>query len=79
MPWWQIIWTDESISKVAEHGLTQDDVEQVMEDPTSIELVSRSTGRPLMVGRNRGGRELVVVFERLDDMTALIITAYPLR
>ena len=48
-------WDDEddpgsNVRHIAEHGLTPDEVEDVLYDPESIEDTSRSTGRPARWG-----------------------------
>jgi hypothetical protein len=41
------IWDDENVQHVAEHELTIEDVEHVLENPTS-EGFSKSSGRPVL-------------------------------
>ena len=55
----QVIWDDEdqpdgNVQHIGEHGLTIEDVEQVLENPT-LETISASTGRPCCFGYTPGG------------------------
>jgi uncharacterized DUF497 family protein len=76
----QIIWDadddpDGNVQHMAEHGLTIDDVEYVLENPTN-EAVSQSTGRPCCFGITPGGDFIIVVYDQIDDDTILPVTAY---
>ena len=78
MPHFEFIWDEEpggNIDKCAQHGLTQDDVEDVFASPTR-KMISRSSGRPLWEARRSDGRRVVVVFEWIDDVTVYPITAF---
>jgi len=75
-----IIWDEEddpdgNVEHIAEHGLTTDDVEHVLGEPTS-EGVSRSTGLPVVWGYTLDDRYIIVVCERVDEWTIRVITAY---
>ena len=77
-----VIWDDgegENVEHIAEHGLTPDDVEDVLNDPDSVFDVSRSTGRPIAFGYTRTGRYIAVVYEELDPLTVYPLTAYDAR
>lgn len=78
MPHFEFIWDHEpngNVDKCAQHGLTQDDVENVFARPTK-RTRSRSSDFPLWKGRALDGREVVVVFEWVDEVTVFPITAY---
>ena len=75
-----IIWDDESdadgnIQHIAEHGLTIDDVEYVLMNPTQ-EGVSRSSGRPCCLGYTESGDYIIVIYEQYDDDMLYPVTAY---
>jgi uncharacterized DUF497 family protein len=73
-----IIWDDGpggNVEHVAEHGLTPEDVEEVLNDPTE-RTTSRTSGGPLYRGLTSDGRYLTVVFERVDRDTIRPITAW---
>lgn len=78
MGWVDVIWTDENEEHVRENRLTPEEVEYVLRNPLASE-VSRSSGRPLAIGRTAAGREVVVVYEELDAVTVYPITAYDLE
>jgi uncharacterized DUF497 family protein len=75
-----IIWDldddpDGNVQHCAEHGVSQEEIEEVFED-VSDEDVSASSGRPVVFGDTRAGRHLMVVYDRIDDETVYPVTAY---
>ena len=79
----RIIWdltddADGNVQHIAEHGITVEEVEEVLLDRTSEDTISRSSGRPITFGYTSGGRYLAVVWEHIDDdpLTIYPITAY---
>jgi hypothetical protein len=60
------------------HGITRDDVEEVLNDPDSETTTSTSTGEPITFGWTSTGMHIAVVWERVDDdpLTVYPITAY---
>ncbi len=78
MPYFEIIWNEEpggNIQHIAEHGLTPEDVEEVIFNPVDRD-VSRSSGLPLAFGFTPNGRYILVVYEQIDDVTVYPVTAY---
>jgi len=75
MPYLEFQWTDAIVGHLAEHGVDQKDFEQVVNSPIR-RGESRSTGRPCCWGYGPDGRYLFCVYEYLDDMTVVPITAY---
>jgi uncharacterized DUF497 family protein len=80
MKLFQILWDDDdepegNVSHIAEHGLTVEDVEHVLENPTR-EDSSKSTGRPCCFGYTPDGEFIVVVYEQVDAEIIYPITAY---
>lgn len=69
---------DGNVSHCAEHGITKDEVEEVLQNATDADI-SRSSGRPVVFGDTRGGRHLMVVYEQLDEGIVYPITAYEVR
>jgi uncharacterized DUF497 family protein len=68
-----------NVQHIAEHGITVDDVEEVLSDPDASIDVSKSSGRSITFGETSDGRYLAVVWETaLDDpLTIYPVTAYP--
>lgn len=64
---------------IAEHGVTLEEVEDVLNDWNSRTTYSASSGRPITFGWTTAGRYLAVVWEAVDDepLTVYPITAYP--
>ena len=80
MKFFQVIWDDDdrpdgNVRHIAEHGLTIEDVEHVLENPTR-EGMSSSTGRPCCFGYAPGGDFIIVVYEQVDAETIYPVTAY---
>lgn len=70
---------DGNVAHVAEHGLTKDEVEDVLRNPDNwAGESSRSSGMPTVYGWTLTGLHIVVVFEHVDDdpLTVFPITAY---
>jgi uncharacterized DUF497 family protein len=65
-----------NVQHIAEHGLTKEEVEDVLLDEDIILARSRSSGQPLAIGYTATGRRIAVVFEEIDQMTVRPITAY---
>ena len=66
---------DGNVRHVADHGVTKEEVEEVLQRPSGIDS-SRSSDRPIVFGWTSAGRFLVVVFEEIDRDTAYPVTAY---
>lgn len=64
---------------VVEHGISQEEVEDVLQEPTNDTVDSRSSGRPITFGWTSTGLYLAVVWEHVDDdpRTVKPVTAYP--
>ena len=77
MPHFDFVWTDEIADHLAEHGITRDEFEEVVSNPRRVG-VSRTSGRPCCWGASADGRELFCVYEFLDDLTIVPVTAYEL-
>lgn len=78
MPYFDIIWNDEpggNVDHISQHGLTQEDVEEVLFNPIDNDI-SRSSGLPLVFGFTPDGRYILVVYEQIDKMTVYPVTAY---
>lgn len=75
MPYYEFLWTDEIVDHLAEHGLDQDDFEHVVCHPIAKGL-SRSSNLPAVWGYTPDGRYIIAVYEELDEITILPVTAY---
>jgi len=64
---------------VAEHDVTPEEVEDVLNDRNSRTVYSKSSGRPITFGWTSAGRYLAVVWEIVDEepLTLYPVTAYP--
>jgi uncharacterized DUF497 family protein len=80
MPFDAIIWDldddpDGNVQHCAEHGVTKEEVEEVLANPTDTDI-SESSGRPVAFGDTSTGRHLMVVFDEIDEDTVYPVTAY---
>ncbi len=64
-----------NVQHCAAHGVTKEEVEEVLGNPTDADI-SRSSGRPVVFGDTSTGRHLMVVYERIDADTVYPVTAY---
>jgi hypothetical protein len=69
---------DGNLAHIAEHGITQDEVEEVVGDPGNKSVPSDSSGRPLTFGWTSTGRYIGVVWEHVcsDPSTIKPVTAF---
>ena len=81
MPWFDIVWDDSwpdgNVAHLAEHGVSPEEAEVVLMHPIAREK-SRSSGRWIAFGRTKEGRPLAVVYEMIDAITILPVTAFEL-
>jgi hypothetical protein len=63
---------------VVDHGVSPDDVDDIVSDPNNPTVDSDSSGRPVTFGWTRTGRHLAVVWEFVSDdpYTIMPVTAY---
>ena len=68
---------DGNVQHIAEHGLSVDEVEDVLYVAEEV-LASHSSGRPITFGETRTGRHIAVVFDIIDEDPLIVypITAY---
>ena len=68
-----------NIQHIAEHDVTPEEVEEVLNDRHSRTVYSASSGRPITFGWTASERYLAVVWEVADEepLTVYPITAYP--
>jgi uncharacterized DUF497 family protein len=80
MPSDSIIWDldddpDGNVQHCVEHGVTKEEVEEVLQNATDADII-RSSGRPVVFGDTSTGRHLMVVYEDIDTNTVYPVTAY---
>ena len=66
---------DGNVQHCADHGVTKEEVEEVLENTTDLD-VSRTSGRPVAFGDTSSGRHLMVVYNEIDTRTVYPVTAY---
>ncbi len=79
----QIIWDldddpEGNVQHIAEHGVTVEEVEEVLHDPRTRTGRSRSSGRPEAFGETSTGKYITVIWDEVCDDPRMIypITAY---
>jgi len=80
MPFESILWDldddpDGNVQHCSEHGITKEEVEEVLENATDAD-VSRSSGRPVVFGDTLAGRHLMLVYDQIDEETIYPVTAF---
>ncbi len=80
----QLIWDLEddpegNFQHIAEHDITPEEVEEVLNDRSSRTAHSSSSGRPITFGWTAAGRYLAVVWEVVEENPLVVypVTAYP--
>ena len=77
MPHFFFLWNDEMVEYLAQHGVTQDEFEEVVLNATRIQR-SRASNHPIVFGPTSTGKFLACVFEytgpHKDEV--LPVTAY---
>lgn len=81
MLFYQLIWDHEedkdgNVQHIAEHGITVEEVEEVLQDRYSDTTESLSSGEKLTFGYTVAGRYLGVVWEKIEDGVGKPITAF---
>jgi uncharacterized DUF497 family protein len=80
VPYTTILWDldddpDGNVQHIAEHDLTKEEVEEVLQNPDGV-TDSRSSGLPIAFGETSTGRLIAVVYEEIDDDSVRPVTAY---
>ncbi len=68
---------DGNVQHIAEHGITIEEVEDVLYSAGQV-IISQSSGRPITFGETSTGKYIAVVFELIDEspLTVYPVTAY---
>jgi hypothetical protein len=69
---------DGNVQHIAEHGLTKEEVDEVLGAPEATRP-SRSSGFPTAYGETSTGRYIAVVYQQVDRDTVRPITAFDVR
>jgi uncharacterized DUF497 family protein len=77
----QVLWDEEpggNVEKIAQHGLTPEEVEEVLLDDRIETAFSNSSGRPCKFGHTSTGKHIIVIWVEESDDPLLIYpwTAY---
>jgi uncharacterized DUF497 family protein len=58
---------------IADTGLTTDEVDDVIYDPRSRPVQSRSSKRPALIGQTSTGKTIFMIYERHNDGGILVV------
>jgi uncharacterized DUF497 family protein len=77
----RILWDDPqdpdgNVQHIKDHGLSVEDVEEVLAGPSS-HGVSDSSGLPVVWGYTLEEVYIIVVYEEIGEDTIRVVTAYP--
>lgn len=80
MPFRFIVWDLDddphgNVQHCLRHQVSKEEVEWVLSNPIG-ETTSRSTNAPIAFGMTEEGRQLIVVYEIIDEDTVYPVTAY---
>ena len=75
MAYFEFQWTDEIIEHLAEHEVRPEEFEEIVSFPDRRGK-SRTSGSPCCWGETCDGRYLFCVYEQLDPVTIIPVTAY---
>lgn len=78
MDWLDVYWDDDIEQYIAQHGVSRDDFEHALRHPLG-EVETDRSGRPLRFGFAADGRRIAVVYEMVDAITVLPVTAYEVK
>ena len=75
------IWDDDpgqNVDHIAEHGLTPDEVDEVLLDDSLPTSWSNTTGRPCKFGHTSTGKYIIVIWDEVNDNPRMVypVTAY---
>ncbi len=62
-----------NVQHIADNGLSIDEVEDVLYDPSSRPIQSRSSQRPAVIGETSTGKTIIVIYERRKDAGHVVI------
>lgn len=75
MPYFEFIWSREATRHIADRGISRQDFEAVV-----LQSVLRGRSRrsllPVAWGYTMDGRYVIAVYEQIDEITVIPITAY---
>ena len=78
MAYYEFLWTDEIIDHLAQHGVSPEDFERIV-CHSRVRGRSRSSGDPVAWGYTDDGRYIIAVYELIDELTVLPVTAYEIE
>jgi uncharacterized DUF497 family protein len=75
VPFYFFIWNDQIEQHLAANDVSPEEFEQVVCDPDAVDE-SRSSDRVIAFGETSSGKFLACVYELLDRITVLPVTAF---
>lgn len=78
MAYYDFFWTDEIIEHLAGHGVSPEDFERIV-CHSKVRGHSRSSDDPAAWGYTDDGRYVITIYELIDELTVLPVTAYEIE
>lgn len=78
MPHLALIWNDEIVEYIAQHGVTPEEFEEVILASRDVQK-SHTSGRPIVFGETSTGKYLACVFEYIGQNQVVPVTAYEIE
>ncbi len=75
MAYFEFIWNDALTEHIAEHDVSPEEFQDIVCNPVST-AKSDSSGLPVAFGYAQDGRYIIAIYELLDEITVLPVTAY---
>lgn len=75
MAWFLFQWTEHNIDYIAQHGISQDDFEEVVQHPVARGRSRRSAQRAAW-GYTPDGRYIMAIYEMIDPVTVFPVNAF---
>jgi hypothetical protein len=75
MPYYEFQWTEGIEEHIGEHGMTAEDFMHVARNLVKTGQ-SWSSGLPAAWGYTPDGRFIIAIYEQLDELTLIPVTAY---
>ena len=63
-----------NVQYIAQHGITKDEYEEVLDNHHNEAVISNSSGRPAAFGETSTGKYIMIIWEHVDDDP---LTIYP--
>ena len=78
MPFYIFQWTDEIVEHLAQHGVTPEEFQEVVEQGSG-RTISRGSGLPMAFGQTSTGKFIGCVWTLIDEVELIPVTAFMVK